>query len=356
MPRVIDALPARARRILYGRDEISTMRREFGLGALGVVLVVLALLVAAAVYVIPFGHSTYTAELTEAETVKVGDDVRLAGISVGKVEKLELRPDKVIMRFTVDNDVFVGDATTLDVRMLTLVGGHYVALFPAGEKPLGKSKPIPSDHVRLPYSLMETFQDAADPIRGIDGSTLRANLSALADSITEAPGSIRQMLTGAEHLVDVLDRQRTDVSKALTVAQEYLGVVDLGKGQLRRMIEKITLLETMLGDKRAEVREAVQLLRSVFGRVAALQPSWETTLKPMARQLADAVDELEDIGGKLTTLLDSVHGIGEQLTRLVLPDGQVQVGDPTATVAAPQPIDAGTLLAQICVPVPGKAC
>ncbi|WP_280336268.1 MlaD family protein [Nocardia wallacei] len=343
------------RRVLYGRDEISTRRREFGLGALGAVLVVLALLVTAAVYAIPFGRTTYTAELTEAETVKAGDDVRLAGISVGEVDELELRSDKVIMRFTVDDDVFVGSETTLDVRMLTLVGGHYVALFPAGTTPLG-SRAIPADHVRLPYSLMETFQDAVDPVRGIDGGTLRENLTALADSLTQAPSSIREMLTGAEHLVDVLNRQRADVSKGIAVAQEYLGVVNLGKGQLRRMIEKITLLETLLGDKRAEVREAVQLLRSVFGRVAALQPSWETTLKPMARQLADAIDELESIGEKLSGLVDSVHGIGEHLTGLVLPDGRVQVGDPAATVVAEQPVDAGTLLGQICVPVPGKAC
>ncbi|WP_280382682.1 MlaD family protein [Nocardia wallacei] len=354
MPR-LSRLPRRVRRALAGRDEISTRRREFGLGALGAVLVVLALLATAAVYAIPFGRTTYTAELTEAETVKPGDEVRVAGIPVGEVEELELHPDKVLMRFTVDSDVFVGAQTTLDVRMLTLVGGHYVALFSEGSTPLG-SKTIASDRVRLPYSLMETFQDAVDPVRGLDGGTLRDNLSALADSITAAPGSLREMITGAEHLVDILNKQRTDVSKAIAVAQEYLGVVDLGKGQLRRMIEKIALLQTLMGNNRAEVFEAVTLLRSVFGRVAALQPSWETTLKPMARQLADAIDELEDIGDKLTALLDSVHGIGQRLTGMVLPDGQVRVGDPAATVVAPPPVDPAALLGQLCIPVPGRAC
>ncbi len=348
-------MSGRVREMFSGRDEISARRREFGLGALGAVLVVLALLITAAVYVIPFGHRTYTAELAEAETVKAGDDVRLAGISVGTVRDLELHPDKVVMRFTVDSGIFLGDETTLDVRMLTLVGGHYVALFPAGAKPLGGTA-IPPDRIRLPYSLMETFQDAAAPVRGIDGGTLRDNLSVLADSLVQAPEGIRQMISGADHLVDVLNQQRVEVSKAISLAQEYLGVVDLGKGQLRRMIEKIDLLETMLGDKRAEVREATRLLRSVFGRVAALQPSWETTLKPMAQQLADAVDRLEDIGEKLTPLVDSVHGIGEKLTRLVLPDGRVQVGDPAATVTAPGPVDAAAIVGGICIPVPGKAC
>ncbi|BDU05164.1 MlaD family protein [Nocardia cyriacigeorgica] len=345
----------RMRRILTGRDETSVRYREFGLGALGAAGVALVLLIATALYVIPFGRTTYTAELLEAETVQTGDEVRLAGLTVGEVESLELRPDKVIMRFSVDSEVFLGAQTSLDVRMLTLVGGHYVALFPAGEQPLGDNV-IPPERVRLPYSLMQTFQDAAEPVRAVDGTTLRANLSAFADALAAAPDSLRRMLDGTEDLIDVLNAQRSDVSEAIAVAAEYLGVIDLGKGQLRRMIDKINLLETMLIDKRAEVREAVVLLRSVFGRIGALQPSWEHTLKPMAQQLADAIDELEQIGQRLAPLVDSVHSIGQQLQQMVLPDGSVQLGDPNATLTAEGPVDPAVVFGQFCIPVPGKAC
>ncbi|MBF6175944.1 MlaD family protein [Nocardia blacklockiae] len=347
----MQSLITRVRPLLPRRG---TAGRELSTGLLGAVLVVLALLAVAVLYAVPFGQRTYLAVLEEAESVKPGDEVRLAGISVGTVKSLELHPDRVLMRFTVDADVFLGDETTLDVRMLTLVGGNYVAVFPAGTKPLGHNA-IPADRVRLPYSLMQTFQDADAPLRGIDGETLRANVSALADALTGAPGSIRDMLGGAEHLVDVLNQQRADVSKALAIAAEYLGVVDLGKGQLRRMIEKINLLETMLTDKRAEVRVAVRLLRTVFGRVGALQPSWEGTLKPMARQLADAVDELETLGERLGPLVDSVHGIAGQLRDMALPEGGMQVGEPGAEVPG-ETVDPAALVGEFCVPVPGKAC
>uniref|UniRef100_UPI0024564788 MlaD family protein n=1 Tax=Nocardia neocaledoniensis TaxID=236511 RepID=UPI0024564788 len=118
-------------------DEATKRARELRMGIIGLGLVVLFIIGAGIVYVVPLGKHTYTAELSEAQSVREGDDVRLAGISVGSVTSLELKPDKVLMEFTVDREVFVGDQTSLDIRMLTVVGGHYVALYPAGGRPQG---------------------------------------------------------------------------------------------------------------------------------------------------------------------------------------------------------------------------
>ena len=149
--------------------EKQSARAQLRLGVLGAVLVAAALIATGVLYVLPLSTSTYTAELAEAGSVKVGDDVRVAGVPVGTVTSIDLHSTSVTMTFTVDNDVFVGDQTTLDIRMLTIVGGHYVAASPAGTEPLGDNV-IPPDRVRLPYNLAQAFQDAAQPIRDVDGT------------------------------------------------------------------------------------------------------------------------------------------------------------------------------------------
>ncbi|WP_405166487.1 MlaD family protein [Nocardia sp. NBC_01499] len=118
-------------------------------GLLGVVVVAAAF---GLVYVADGDAATYTAQLSDAGATRVGDEVRVAGMTVGTVKSLSLLADRVEMTLTVDNDVFVGAQSTIDIRMLTIVGGHYVALHPAGTRPLGSAK-IPSDHVTLPYNL-----------------------------------------------------------------------------------------------------------------------------------------------------------------------------------------------------------
>ncbi|WP_329405199.1 MlaD family protein [Nocardia vinacea] len=327
-------------------DEPARLRKEVRLGIVGAVLVVIAMGAAAALYVIPFGKTTYTAELSEAQSVKSGDDIRLAGISVGTVKSLELKPDKVVMRFTVDSDVFVGDQTSLEVRMLTVVGGHYVALFPAGTEPLG-DKPIPADRVLLPYSLIQTFQDATAPIGKVDGDTLRRNLAALDKSVEGAPDTLRTTLDTVGSYIDAIDRQRTQVSNAIAVADEYVTMYDGAKSDLRRLMENANLLETVLLDKRAELRESIALLNSVVQRVAALAPSWDATLKPKAQQLADALPRLEQMSGQLEPIISSAHDLSRKLQGLVIPEGGIVVDQSGETI---QPA------AAVCVPLPGKAC
>ncbi|WP_067687681.1 MlaD family protein [Nocardia jejuensis] len=321
------------------RDAAAERRREIRLGALGVALVVSMLVAVAVLYAVPFGKRTYTAWLPEAQSVRTGDDVRLAGISVGTVRSLELTADHVIMTFTVDDSVFVGRETSLDVRMLTIVGGHYVALFPAGTAALGGGH-IPADRVRLPYSLSDAFQDAVTPVRGIDGNGWRENLTAIADSLTAGPTGIRDMLDGVQHFVDVLDQQRAEVSRAIGIADEYIGTIDDARAVLGTLVTKINLLETVLGDKRTEVRTAVDTLDRVIARIAALQPSWQSTLRPMAEKLVATAPELEALGTRLQPLIDAVHQLGERM-RGMLPTP----GDAPADTAL-----------SFCVPVAGKSC
>ncbi|ONM47270.1 MlaD family protein [Nocardia donostiensis] len=331
-------------------DEPTRLRKELRLGLIGVLALVVAVIAVGMLYVVPFGKDTYTAELSEAQSVRVGDDVRLAGIPVGSVESLELKPDRVLMRFTVDSDVFVGDQSSLDVRMLTVVGGHYVALFPAGDQPLGDN-PIPADRVRLPYSLMETFQDATTPLQEVDGDTLRRNLASLDTSIQGAPDTLRTVLDTLGSYLDHIERQRTQVSNAIAVADEYVTMYDGAKTDLGRLMDNVNLMETVLLDKRAELREAVGLLASVVQRVAAVSPTWDQTLEPKIKQLADALPRLQEYGAQLEPLIGSVQSLGAKLRELAGPGGEVRVDQSGQTITAP-----GLDLDKVCVPVPGKVC
>lgn len=321
-------------------DEAGKRARELRMGIIGLTAVVLFIIAAGVVYVVPLGKHTYTAELTEAQSVREGDDVRLAGISVGSVTSLELKPDKVVMRFTVNNDVFVGDQTSLDVRMLTVVGGHYVALYPAGSEPLG-DEAIPSDRIRLPYSLIETFQDATAPLAAVDGATVRENLAAANTALQNSPEALRSTLDTVGKYVDMLDRQRSQVSKSIAILDEYISMYDGAKSDLGRLMNNVNLLEDVLLSKQAEAAEAVRLLVSVVNRLATLAPGWESTLKPQAQGLADALPRLQELTGRFEPVIGTVHELQTKLSQLVTPEAGVVVDQSDA---------------RVCVPLPGKAC
>ncbi|MGX1806097.1 MlaD family protein [Nocardia sp. NPDC055321] len=326
-------------------DEQSA-RSDLRLGIVGAVVVSLMLIASALFYVLPIGESRYTAMLDEAGSVRAGDDIRIAGISVGTVDSIELQDDdRVRMRFTVREEVFVGEQSTLEVKMLTLVGGHYVALTSAGATALG-DKAIPAERVRLPYNLAQAFQDAATPLRTIDGDTLRRNLAALHTSIAASPDSLRRAGTAIDSLAGILVKQNEQVSRALTVADEYLTAIDTSKSMVKQLVAKLNLLQTVVIDKQAEIGEALRITDEALSRLAAIGPAWDTTLEPMARKLGAALPELQRLGGRLGEAAASVHDMLARLQPLIAPAGELGLDHSAAVLD----------LAALCIPVPGRAC
>ncbi|WP_246023490.1 MlaD family protein [Nocardia yunnanensis] len=312
------------------------------MAGLGVVVVVLA--VSVVVYVVPLGKHTYAALVDDAGSIHVGDDVRIAGISVGSVTSLELTDAAVRMQFTVENTVSIGAETSLDIRMLTPIGGHYVAVTPAGASPLG-STTIPADRVHLPYNLVQAIQDAQRPIAGVDGDTLRRNLSDLTASLQASPNSVTTLTDALSTMVGLLNTQNHDVSRALDVADEYLSMLGNSRKVIGAMLNKIGLMETQILDRQADVQEALRVANELLARIAAIEPAWREQLEPMADRLLAAAPQLDQLGQRLGDVADQLAQAGDRLRALFTPQG-IAVDQSAAIVTAPA----------LCVPVPGRRC
>ncbi len=346
MQTVITKLLRARGRFICRPAEASQRRavRELRWGVVGAVVMGAVLIASAIIYVVPFGKSTYWAEMSETGSIKVGDDVRIAGVPVGAVKSIELGPRNVRMSFTVDRGIFVGDQTSLDIRMLTLIGGRYLAVTPAGSSAL--RSPVPSDRVHLPYSLGRTFQDAVRPIKDVDGDTLRQNLTNMNRAIASGPSGIRRAVDAFASLVDVLDRQNRDVSNTLAMADEYLGAINESKATLGELIESVNLMETVGLDKRAEIFEAVRLMDQLLSRIAALEPVYRSRLETVARNLADVIPELERLGEEMGQIVVSTRDLLSRLQPIASSEEGVVV-DQSASVVPVQ---------SVCIPVPGKEC
>ncbi|WP_307786645.1 MlaD family protein [Rhodococcus sp. KRD197] len=319
------------------RSEAGRRRSDVRLGMMGIVAVVVLLAAVGVVSVVRTGETTYTAELADAGSVRADDDVRVAGITVGKVESITLRPDHVEMSFTVKDGVFIGDATSLEVRMLTIVGGHYLAVLPAGTKPLAHAT-IPRDRVILPYNLPQLFQDAVRPMDELEGDTVRISLDSVASKLSENPQSPRALLTALDKITSIIEQQNDDVSRTLDLANEYTSALNQNLDVVAHLIDKLNLLETLIQDNKAEVSVALRLVADTLHALAPVGRAWQSTLKPQAQLLADAIPELDELGKKLGAILDAVHSLQQRLNPLIADGGVVVVP------AAP------------CVPVPGRTC
>src|SRR3954470_24654206 len=73
--------------------------------------------------------SEYRAVFSNASMLKKGDDVRVAGVSVGEVKKVEhYKRTMAVVTFKVKSDVPLTTTSRAEIRYLNLVGDRYLAL------------------------------------------------------------------------------------------------------------------------------------------------------------------------------------------------------------------------------------
>jgi phospholipid/cholesterol/gamma-HCH transport system substrate-binding protein len=252
------------------QSAMNPVRSPMFWGVATLVMIVAVSLCAAYLYVSPPYQKTITFYTDDAISVSPGDTVRIAGIVVGKVKDLSLEPNQVRVRARVDGSAFVGDQSQVEVRMLTVVGGYYVAINSLGDTPLG-ARPIPKERVTMPYSLMRTLGDATKITENISTRPINESIKQLQQGLTGTnTDALTDLINAGNAVTDALKRQRGQLSRILDVSNEYVQRMNNDRDLLVYLISKIAILEQTLvlynrgiGDSLAGLGEVGKRLDSV---------------------------------------------------------------------------------------------
>ena len=92
---------------------------------------------------LPFikGTSDYSAYFAEAGGIKPGSEVRVSGLSVGRVSDVHLEGTKVLVDFTVRDGVDLGDRTEAAIKTETVLGTKMLEITPRGDGQLTGRSP-----------------------------------------------------------------------------------------------------------------------------------------------------------------------------------------------------------------------
>lgn len=234
------------------------------------------------------GGDTYYAAFSEAGGLKANDEVRVAGVRVGKVQAVDLAGDHVRVEFQVENGVDFGPATNASIKVKTLLGAMYLALEPAGEGRMDEESEIPVARTTSPYDVVDAFSGLADTSERIKTDRLAKSLDTLSALMKDTPEEFQGALRGMSALSQNIAARDEQLNELLGNMEKVSRVLAERNGDL------VTLMED--GDKlfRALVarREAVHELL-----VATSQMSRELTLlvKQTRADLKPALDHLDNV-------------------------------------------------------------
>jgi phospholipid/cholesterol/gamma-HCH transport system substrate-binding protein len=310
-------------------------------GVAALVVVTVLALTAASVYVSPPGQRSVVFYTDDAASVRPGDGVRIAGITVGKVEDMSIEPDRVRVRATVDQDAFVGDQSQIQVRMLTVVGGYYVNLTSLGDKPLGQ-RPIPMERVTMPYNLMRTLADSTKITEDVNPKPIRESLDEVQAGLTGTNvDTLSAVVQAGNALTETMDKQRGQISQILNLSDEYIASLSDYRDRLKELVSKISILEQTL----------VLYGKGFAGALKGMGDIGDAFLVPFGKFW---VNHREEFIEKVRTWQDRVRRWVDDNSRIV--PRLRRVRDKIERILDAQNARPELLATDLCMPMPGSPC
>jgi phospholipid/cholesterol/gamma-HCH transport system substrate-binding protein len=252
---------------------------------------------------------TYHAQFANAEGLRPGDDVRVAGMSVGSVSGVQVEGAHVRVDFTVQEGLRLGDASNASIEVATVLGQLFLQVESAGSGRLRPGATIPLARTTVPFTLITAFDQLGRFGEQTDIDALRTSLRTLATTLSGiSPTDVQGALRGLADVSSTLAAKQQQVSRILTAAARITDTLNGNSAALVQVLSDSNAFLSLLRQRR-------DLVDSLLQHTAELGTQLRTFMQRNEGQLAPLLDNLNTVTGVLskdrTQLQQAVAALGQ---------------------------------------------
>jgi phospholipid/cholesterol/gamma-HCH transport system substrate-binding protein len=238
----------------------------------------------------------YSALFTDVSRLKEGETVRVAGVRVGTVNSIALRPDKkVVVKFDANRSVVLTAGTRAVIRYLNLVGDRYLELVegPGSPNVLPAGGEIPLDRT-APALDIDLLLGGLKPVtRGLKPQDVNALSASLIEVFQGEGGTLQSLLSKTSSFSNTLADNSQTVQELIDNLNTVVGTVNKEGTRFSGAIDRLERLISALAQDRDTIGTAITALDNGTASIADL-------LRRARPPLAGTVDQLN----RLAPLLD----------------------------------------------------
>lgn len=231
---------------------------------------------------------TYHAVFTSASMIKKGDDVRIAGVTVGEVKKVVIfGRNQAKVTFKVEGDVPMTTSSRAEVRFLNLVGKRYMSLSEGsgsgGKLPDGGTIPVSQTQPALNLTeLFNGFQPLFQALNPDEVNQLSMNLIRV---LQGEGGTIASLMKNTASLTNTLADRDQLIGDVIENLSEMLQVVDDRHDQLNQLLIELKGWMTNLARDRKQFGGSLDNISGLTAELADLLTQGREPLKQDIVQL-----------------------------------------------------------------------
>lgn len=281
---------------------------------IGLALTLVAVLAGAAVTVVHLArvvHRTMVvAYFDNSNGVFAGDDVRIRGVNVGKIDAIEPQPTRVKITFWVDDKYSVPADAKAVILSPTLVTARAIQLTPPyrGGPTLQDNAVIPQDRTAVPVewdafrTQLQKLATMLQPTQPGGVSTLGAFISRAADNLRGQGANIRDSLVKLSQAVSALGDHSQDIFSSVTNLSTLVSALQDSAVLLRQLNYNLASVTGLFANDPNEIANAINDLNAVVGEISGFvaenRESLGTTsdkLASVSKALTDSLDDVKQV-------------------------------------------------------------
>jgi phospholipid/cholesterol/gamma-HCH transport system substrate-binding protein len=246
------------------------------------------------------GKTLITAYFENSNGLFAGDDVRILGVPVGKVDTIEPEPTRAKVTFWVDRRYPIPADANAVILSPQLVTGRAIQLTPAytGGAAMASGTVIPQQRTAVPVewddvrTQLQRLTKLLQPTEPGGVSTLGAFINTAADNLRGQGADIRETVVKLSQALGTLGQHSDDIFATFTNLSTLVSALHDSAGLLEQLNANMASVTALVADDPQKVARTVEDLGSVIGDVHSFADDNREAIGTTSDKLASISDVL----------------------------------------------------------------
>ncbi len=255
------------------------------------------------------GRMDFEAEFADVSNLLPNDHVKVAGVSVGKVNSIEVLPGgTALVKFEVDDTVPVTADSRIEIRWRDVIQLRFVYIVPGTADLAQAGTRFPLAQTEGPADLNQLLQRLTPVMRGLDPQVSNLVVEAFRDALVDRTDEVRALIEDGADLTQTLASRDDQLRNLLTNSATTLDAYAQRETELRRLLESFADVATTVAARNDTLENAVIELADAQAELRRFVDTNDDNLR-------GALDELDAITAILSVNRDGLENIVTTLGR-----------------------------------------
>lgn len=232
-------------------------------------------------------EDVYKAEFTNVTGLEEGNFIRIAGVEVGKVKQISIRPDNVaVVEFSADASVVLTRGTRAAIRYENLIGDRYMALEEGagGTEQLAAGQSIPITQTAPALDLDALLGGFRPLFRALDPDQVNALSGQLIEAFQGQGAAVGSFLSQTATLTNTLADRDELIGQVIENLDTVLGSLGEQSSQLDTGVTGLSALVEGLAARKVDISDGLANANEAAATVADLLSQARPPLRKVVRE------------------------------------------------------------------------